>query len=47
MGSTFFRNPQAPSSALAALRTLQPRAFGFLKVVDPLVLLSNYYWMIE
>ena len=38
-----FRNPQALSSALAALGTLQPRAFGFLNTVDPLVSVSNYY----
>ena len=29
MGSTRFRNPRALSSALAALRTLHPRALGF------------------
>ena len=34
---------QAPSSALAALGTPQPGAFGFLNNVDPLVSLSNYY----
>ena len=38
-----FRNPQALSSALAALGTLQPRAFGFLNTVDPFVSVSNYY----
>ena len=43
MGSTVFRNPKALSSALAALGTLQPRAFGFLNTVDPLVSVSNYY----
>ena len=43
MGSTVFRNPQALSSALAALGLLQPRAFGFLNTVDPLVSVSNYY----
>ena len=37
-----FRNPQALSSALTALGTLQPRAFGFLNIVDPLVSVSNY-----
>ena len=44
-GSTVFRNPQALSSALAALGTLQPRAFRFLNTVDPLVSVSNYYIM--
>ncbi len=43
MGTTGFRNPQALSSALTALGTLQPRAFGFLNPVVPLVLLSNLY----
>ena len=43
MGSTRFRNPQALSSALASLGTLQPRAFGFLNCVDPLVSASNLY----
>ena len=43
MGSTRFRNPQALSSALASLGTLQPRAFGFLNRVDPLVSASNLY----
>ena len=33
----------ALSSALVALRTLQPRAFGFLNHVDPLVSVSNCY----
>ena len=28
---------------MTALGTLQPGAFGFLKIVDPLVSLSNYY----
>ena len=31
------------SSTLAALGTLQPRAFRFLNTVDPLVSVSNYY----
>ena len=43
MGSTRFRNPQALSSTLASLGTLQPRAFGFLNRIDPLVSVSNYY----
>ena len=43
MGSTGFRNPRALSSALAVLGTPQPRAFGFLNPVDPLVAVSNYY----
>ena len=43
MGSARFRNPQALSSALASLGTLQPRAFGFLNRVDPLVSASNLY----
>ena len=38
-----FRNPRALSSALAALGTLQPRALGFLKRVDPSVSVSNLY----
>jgi len=38
-----FRDPQALSSALAVLGTLQPRTFGSLNAVDPLVLSSNYY----
>ena len=38
-----FRNPWALSSALAALRTLQPRALGFLNTVDPLDTVSNCY----
>ena len=36
-------NPQARSSALATLRTLQPQAFGSLNRVDPLDSVSNYY----
>ena len=43
MGSTLFRDPQARSSTLATLRTLQPRAFGSLNRIDPLDLVSNYY----
>ena len=42
-GSTVFRDPQALGSALAALGSLQPRAFWSLNTVDPSVLLSNYY----
>ena len=43
MGSTLFRDPQALSSALAALGMLQPRAFGSLNRIDPLDSVSNYY----
>ena len=43
MGSTLFRDPQARSSALTTLGTLQPRVFGSLNHVDPLDLVSNYY----
>ena len=43
MGSTLFRDPQAQGSALAALGTLQPQAFGSLKSVEPLDSVSNYY----
>ena len=43
MGSTLFRDPQARSSALAVLGTLQPQTFGSLNRVDPLDLVSNYY----
>ena len=43
MGSTVFRNPQALSSALAALGTLQLRALRFLNTVDTWDLASNYY----
>ena len=42
-GSTVFRNPWAPSSALATLGTLQPSALGFLNTVDPLDTVSNCY----
>ena len=43
MGTMQFRNPQARSSALTTLRTLQPRALGFLNRVVPLVSVSNSY----
>ena len=43
MVSTLFRDPQALSSALAALGTLQPRAFGSLNRVETLDSASNYY----
>ena len=43
MGSTLFRDPQARSSALATLGTLQPRAFRSLNRVETLDLVSNYY----
>ena len=43
MGTKRFSNPQALSSALAALGTLQPRAIGLLNRLVPLVLASNYY----
>ena len=43
MGSTLFRDPQARGSALAALWTLQPQAFGSLNSVEPLDSVSNYY----
>ena len=43
MGSKLFRNPQALSSALAALGTLQPRPFGSLNRVETLDSISNYY----
>ena len=42
-GTKRFSNPHALSSALAALGTLQPRAFGLLNRLVPLVLASNYY----
>ena len=38
-----FRNPRALSSALAVLRALQPRAFGFLNRLVTLASTSNYY----
>ena len=43
MGTKRFSNPQALSSALAVLETLQPRAIGLLNRLVPLVLASNYY----
>ena len=43
MGSMLFRDPQARGSALAALGTLQPQAFGSLKSIEPLDSVSNYY----
>ena len=43
-GTKRFSNPQqALSSSLAALRMLQPRSFGLLNYLVPLVLASNYY----
>ena len=42
-GTKQFSNPQALSSTLTALRTLQPRAFGLLNRLVHLVLASNYY----
>ena len=38
-----FRDPQALSSALAALGMLQPRAFGSLNRVETLDSASNYH----
>ena len=38
-----FSNPQALSSTLAVLGTLQPQAFSLLNCLVPLVLASNYY----
>ena len=43
MVSMLFRDPQARSSALAALGKLQPRAFGSLNRVETLDSVSNYY----
>ena len=43
MVPTRFRDPQALSSALATLGTLQPRAFGSLNRVETLDSASNYY----
>ena len=43
MVSTLLRDPQARSSALAALGTLQPRAFGSLNRIETLDSASNYY----
>ena len=42
-GTKRFSNPQALSSTLAALETLQPQAFGLLNRLVPLVLASNMY----
>ena len=42
-GTKQFSNPQALSSTLTMLGTLQPRAFGLLNRLVPLVLASNYY----
>ena len=42
-GTKRFSNPQAHSSALAALRMVQPWTFGLLNRLVPLVLASNYY----
>ena len=43
MVSTLFRDPQVLSSALAALGTLEPQAFGSLNHVETLNSASNYY----
>ena len=43
MVSMLFRDPQALSSALASLGTLQPRAFGSLNHIETLDSASNYY----
>ena len=43
MVSTLFRDPQALSSDLAALGTLQPQAFGSLNRVETLDSASKYY----
>ena len=45
MVSTLFRDPQARSSALAVLGTLQPRAFGSLYRIETLDSASNYYFL--
>ena len=42
-GAKRFSNPQALSSALTVLSTLQPQAFRLLNHLVPLVLMSNYY----
>ena len=47
MGTKRFSSPQALSSALAALGTLQPRVIGLLNHLVPLVLASNYYLVYE
>ena len=44
-GAKRFSNPQALSSALAALGTLQPRTFELLNRLVFLVLASNYYYV--
>ena len=44
-GAKRFSNPQALSSALAALGMLQPRAFELLNRLVLLVLASNYYYV--
>ena len=43
MVSTLFRDPQTRSSALTALETSQPRAFGSLNRIETLDSTSNYY----
>ena len=43
MVSMLFRDPQALSSALASLGTLQPRAFRSLNRIETLDSASNYY----
>ena len=43
MVSTFFRDPQALSSTLAALGMIQPWAFRSLNRVETLDSASNYY----
>ena len=43
MVSMLFRNPQAHSSDLTLLGTLQPWAFGSLNHVETLDSVSNYY----
>ena len=45
-GNTFFRDPQALSSTLAALGMLQPRAFRSLNNVYPSVS-SCYYYLLN
>ena len=47
MVSTLFRDPQARNSALAALGTLQPRAFRSQNCVETLDSVSNYYLDLE
>ena len=43
MGTKQFSNTHTFSSALTALRTLQPQAFGLLNCLVTLVLACNYY----